>query len=263
MGGDGMYTTSSADHPPDLRYKNNTKTQKKEERERENEKLASSEREKMSAFVVLGIRGLMWAAERIVASRAPAKQEQPPATAVAKPERTIATARPGSEGAVNGSMQESRIEEATRRTERLSQMDGRVKKKIGSWLEACRIEAKSGAPSGEARHPNGGGAPSGEARHPNGGEDDGFASSSKLSADRVVEATVEPGAEAGIKETTGEEPRVSRLSEPGGRQERGAVEVKKSREKGDGLKVSQILSCVVRACGGKLTPAGTCLAVDW
>ena len=182
----------------------------------------------MSAFVVLGIRGMMWAAERIVASQAPAKQEQPPATAVAKPERTIATARPGSEGAVNGSMQESRIEEATRRTERLSQMDGRVKKKIGSRLEACRI-----------------GAPSGEARHPNGGEDDGFASSSKLSADRV-----EPGAEAGIKETTA---RVSRLSEPGGRQERGAIEVKKSREKGDGLKVSQILSCVVRrqanSCG--------------
>ena len=174
----------------------------------------------MSAFVVLGIRGLMWAAERIVASRAPPREEQPPATAVAKPERTIATARPGSEGAVNGSMQESRIEEAT----------------------ACRIEAKSGVPSGEARHPNG-------------GEDDGFASSSKLSADRVVEATVEPGAEAGIKE-------ISRLSEPGGRQERGAVEIKKSREKGDGLKVSQILSCVVRACGGKLTPAGTCLAVD-
>ena len=54
----------------------------------------------MSAFVVLGIRGLMWAAERIVASRALPKQEQPPATAVAKPERTIATARPRSEGAV-------------------------------------------------------------------------------------------------------------------------------------------------------------------
>ena len=238
IGGDGMHTTSSADHPPDLRYKNNTKTQKKEGRERENEKLASREREKMSAFVVLGIRGLMWAAERIVASRAPPKQEQPAATAIAKPERTIAAARPGSEGAVNGSMQESRIEEAIRRTE----MDGRVKKKIESRLEACRIEAKSRVPSGEAGHPNG-------------GEDDGFASSSKLSADRVVEATVEPGTEAGIKES-------SRLSEPGGRQERGAVEVKKSREKGDGLKVSQILSCVVRACGGKLTPAGTCLAVD-
>ena len=190
----------------------------------------------MSAFVVLGIRGMMWAAERIVASRAPPKQEQSPATAIAKPERTIAAARPRSEGAVNGSMQESRIEEAIRRTE----MDGRVKKKIESRLEACRIEAKSRVPSGEAGHPNG-------------GEDDGFASSSKLSADRVVEATVEPGAEAGIKE-------ISRLSEPGGRQERGAVEVKKSREKGDGLKVSQILSCVVRACDGKLTPA--CLAVD-
>ena len=246
MGGDGMHTTSSADHPPDLRYKNNTKTQKKERRERERERereAASSEREKMSALVVLGIRGMMWAAERIVASRAPPKQEQPPATAIAKPERTIAAARPGSEGAVNGSMQESRIEEAIRRTERLSQMDGRVKKKIESRLEACRIEAKSRVPSGEAGHPNG-------------GEDDGFASSSKLSADRVVEATVESGAEAGIKES-------SRLSEPGGRQERGAVEVKKSREKGDGLKVSQILSCVVRACGGKLTPAGTCLAVDW
>ena len=44
MGGDGMHTTSSADHPPDLRYKNNTKTQKKErrERERENEKLRAA-----------------------------------------------------------------------------------------------------------------------------------------------------------------------------------------------------------------------------
>ena len=191
----------------------------------------------MSALVVLGIRGMMWAAERIVASRAAPKQEQQPASASAKPECTIATARPRSEVAVNGSMQESRIEG----TERLSQMDGRVKKKIESRAGACRIEANSRASSGEAWHRNG-------------GEDDGIASSSKLSADRVVTATVEPGAEGGIKETTAKEPSVKRLSEPGERQERGAVEVKKSREKGDGLKVSRILSCcVVRACGGKLT----------